>query len=96
MDDPLLEAPELSKDDKTDHGFVNWFKALNQVRGRLLPPMIILLAYLCAIAQLKCAVGCRTQHWCGSSTGRCESYLSKSNCIVDSSCSTDCAAFLES
>ena len=37
MDDPLLEAPELSKDDKTDHGFVNWFKALNQVRGRLLP-----------------------------------------------------------
>lgn len=46
MDDPLLQAPELSKDDKTDNGFVNWFKALNQVCGRRLPPMIILLALL--------------------------------------------------
>lgn len=31
MEDPLLEAPELSKDDRSDNGFVNWFKALNQV-----------------------------------------------------------------
>ncbi|KAK9908301.1 hypothetical protein WJX75_005715 [Coccomyxa subellipsoidea] len=30
MEDPLLEAPELSKDDRSDNGFVKWFKALSQ------------------------------------------------------------------
>ena len=35
----VLAAPELVIDDKTERGFVNWFRSLQQVNPLLRPPL---------------------------------------------------------